>query len=138
MRRRTFMTLLGGAAAWPVAARAQQAGRMRRLGILATWPETDAEGQARLAAFRQRLQLLGWIDGHNLRVDIRWNADSPVRARALAATSASAARTARPTSFSGGCGSASLAMANLASRASPPNGRLWRLKKCFTSRSSSE
>jgi putative ABC transport system substrate-binding protein len=85
MRRRTFMTLLGGAAAWPVAARAQQAGRMRRLGILATWPETDAEGQARLAAFRQRLQLLGWIDGHNLRVDIRWNADSPVRARALAA-----------------------------------------------------
>jgi putative ABC transport system substrate-binding protein len=81
MQRRDFITLLGGTAAWPVAAHAQQADRIRRMGVLATWPETDAEGQARVAAFRQRLQALGWIDGRNLRIDIRWSADSPARAR---------------------------------------------------------
>jgi putative ABC transport system substrate-binding protein len=85
MRRRNFITLLSGAAAWPLAARAQQGGGVRRVGILATWPETDAEGQARLGAFRQRLQALGWIDGSNLRIDSRWSADSPARARASAA-----------------------------------------------------
>ena len=85
MNRRETIALLGGAAAWPVVARAQQSGVVRRLGILATWPETDAEGQARIAAFRQRLQELGWIDGRNLRIDIRWSAELPVRAGVLAA-----------------------------------------------------
>jgi putative ABC transport system substrate-binding protein len=85
MNRRDLITLIGGAVVWPVAARAQQADRVRRMGILATWPETDAEGQARIAAFRQKLQALGWIDGRNLRIDIRWGADSLARARASAA-----------------------------------------------------
>jgi putative ABC transport system substrate-binding protein len=85
-RRRDFITLLGGAAAaWPLVTRAQQADRMRRMGILATWPEADAEGQSRVAAFRQRLQSMGWIDGRNLRTDIRWGAETPELARALAA-----------------------------------------------------
>jgi putative ABC transport system substrate-binding protein len=85
MKRRQFITLLGGAAAaWPVAAHAQQPERMRRMGVLATWPETDAEGQARIAAFQRRLQDLGWMDSRNLRIDIRWDADSPARARASA------------------------------------------------------
>jgi putative tryptophan/tyrosine transport system substrate-binding protein len=72
MRRREFITLLGGAAAWPLAARAQQAERMRRIGVLMGWPESDPEGQSALAAFVQSLQRLGWAEGHNLRTDIRW------------------------------------------------------------------
>jgi putative ABC transport system substrate-binding protein len=67
MRRRDFITLLGGAAAaWPLAARAQQADPMRRVGVLAN-PETDPATQARLAAFRQGLAALGWIEGRNVR-----------------------------------------------------------------------
>ncbi len=73
MRRREFITLLGGAAAvWPMAARAQQAERMRRVGVLIPFSETDAEAQAQVAAFRIALQQLGWVDGRNLRFDIRW------------------------------------------------------------------
>jgi putative tryptophan/tyrosine transport system substrate-binding protein len=77
MRRREFITLLGGAAAaWPRAARAQQADRVRRIGVLMYMPADDAEGQARLAAFTQALKQLGWTDGRNLRIDTRWaNAD---------------------------------------------------------------
>jgi putative ABC transport system substrate-binding protein len=70
MRRREFITLLGGAAAaWPLAARAQQSERLRRIGVLMYWTADDAEGQARLAAFAQALQQLGWS---NLRIDTRW------------------------------------------------------------------
>jgi putative ABC transport system substrate-binding protein len=73
MRRREFITLLGGAAAWPLAARAQQSERMRRIGVLtAATPADDPDGQARLAAFLQVLQQLGWTDGRNLRIDYRW------------------------------------------------------------------
>ena len=72
MKRRTFITLLGGAAAWPVMARAQQAERMRRIGILLPAAENDAEYQARVGAFLQGLQQLGWTDGRNLRIDTRW------------------------------------------------------------------
>jgi ABC-type uncharacterized transport system substrate-binding protein len=73
MIRREFMTLLGGAAvAWPVAARAQQPERMRRIGVLMNSPLNDSEGKARFAAFLQGLQQLGWADGHNVRIDIRW------------------------------------------------------------------
>jgi len=75
VRRREFITLLGGAAAWPLAARAQQAERVRRIGVLMNFSADDAEGQARLAAFRQGLQQAGWSVGGNIRIDYRWAAD---------------------------------------------------------------
>jgi putative tryptophan/tyrosine transport system substrate-binding protein len=74
LRRRQFLTLLGGAAAWPLAARAQQPDRMRRIGVLMSLAADDAEGQARIAAFVQALQRLGWSDGRNVRIDYRWAA----------------------------------------------------------------
>jgi putative ABC transport system substrate-binding protein len=76
VKRREFITLLGGAAAWPGAARAQQAERMRRIGVLMNTAADDAEGQARLTAFVQRLQELGWTDSRNVRIDTRWGTDS--------------------------------------------------------------
>ena len=80
MKRREFITLLGGAvAAWPLAARAQQAEPMRRIGVLMYWTADDAEGQARLAAFAQALQQLGWSDGRNLRIDTRWASAADIR-----------------------------------------------------------
>ena len=72
MRRREFITLLGGAATWPLAARAEQTGRVRRLGVLMGRPESDTEGQARMAAFREQLQKFGWMEGRTIRTDIRW------------------------------------------------------------------
>jgi putative ABC transport system substrate-binding protein len=72
MRRRDFIALLGGAAAWPLAAHAQQRGSMRRVGVLTPFPADDAEGQARLTAFAQALQQAGWTLGQNLRLDYRW------------------------------------------------------------------
>jgi putative tryptophan/tyrosine transport system substrate-binding protein len=71
MKRRAFITLLGGAAAWPIAARAQQAGRARRLGVL-MGVSNNALGQARVKAFQQQLQKLGWIEGRNIAIDYRW------------------------------------------------------------------
>jgi putative tryptophan/tyrosine transport system substrate-binding protein len=77
MNRRAFITLLGGAAAaWPLAAGAQQGEQMRRIGVLAYWPADDPEGQARLTAFTQALKQLGWSDGRNLRIDTRSTADA--------------------------------------------------------------
>ena len=85
MRRRDFITLLGGAAAaWPLAARAQQGGRIRRIGVLASLPEGDPEMQARLAGFRQGLERLGWSEGRNVRIDYRFAAASPGQFQALA------------------------------------------------------
>jgi putative ABC transport system substrate-binding protein len=77
LHRRDFISLIGGAAAaWPLAARAQQGEPMRRIGVLMYLAADDAEGQARLAAFAQALKQLGWSDGRNLRIDTRWaNAD---------------------------------------------------------------
>jgi putative tryptophan/tyrosine transport system substrate-binding protein len=73
MNRRNFITLLGGAAAaWPLAARAQQPEQLRRIGVLSYIPADDAEGQARHAAFTQALGQLGWSEGRNLRIDARW------------------------------------------------------------------
>jgi len=73
MKRREFITLLGGAAAaWPLAARAQQPERVRRIGVLFSLAEDDAESVARRAAFEQALKALGWINGGNLRIDYRW------------------------------------------------------------------
>jgi ABC-type uncharacterized transport system substrate-binding protein len=77
MKRRAFITLLGGAAAWPLAARAQQAERMRRIGVLIPAAKDDRIFQARLAAFLRGLQELGWADGRNVRIDIQWGAGNP-------------------------------------------------------------
>jgi ABC-type uncharacterized transport system substrate-binding protein len=85
IRRRDFITLLGGAAAWPLAARAQQPGGMRRIGVLMNLAVDDPESQARIIAFVQGLQQLGWAEGRNLRIDIRWGADDPDRSRRYAA-----------------------------------------------------
>jgi putative ABC transport system substrate-binding protein len=70
MRRRDFITLLGGAAAWPLAARAQQPERMRRIGVLTPWTANDAEAQDRVTAAVHTLQQLGWTDGRNIRTTI--------------------------------------------------------------------
>jgi putative tryptophan/tyrosine transport system substrate-binding protein len=76
MKRREFLTLLGsGSAAWPLAARAQPTDRPRRVGLLTGLSENDPEAQARVAAFRQELQKLGWTEGRNIRIDYRWPAD---------------------------------------------------------------
>ena len=85
MKRREFITLLGGAAAWPLAARAQQRQRMRLIGVLTNLAADDPEGQARLAAFRQGLSELGWSDGGNARIDVRWGAGDADRYRRYAA-----------------------------------------------------
>jgi hypothetical protein len=75
MKRRQFITLLGGATvAWPLAARAQQQGRVRRIGVLMNLAADDPEGQARLAALLQGLQEVGWVIGRNAQIDIRWGA----------------------------------------------------------------
>ena len=85
MRRREFITLLGGAAAaWPLAARAQKAGGMRRIGILVNGAEADPEMQVRIAAFRRELGQLGWVEGHNIRIDLRFSAADPERLPQLA------------------------------------------------------
>jgi putative tryptophan/tyrosine transport system substrate-binding protein len=80
VRRREFITLLGSAAAWPLAARAQQP---RRVGVLvANYAQTDREGQASVAAFLDTFQRLGWTDGRNVRIEYRWGAGDPERAKA--------------------------------------------------------
>jgi ABC-type uncharacterized transport system substrate-binding protein len=83
--RRQFITLLGGAAAaWPLAARAQQDGRMRRIGVLTGDTEDDPQSKERLAAFQQELERLGWPQGRNVRIDYRFAADHPDRYQPLA------------------------------------------------------
>jgi putative tryptophan/tyrosine transport system substrate-binding protein len=72
MRRREFITLIGSAAVVPLVAGAQPSESMRRVGVLMSTAADDREGQARIAAFRQGLQKLGWIEGQNVRLDIRW------------------------------------------------------------------
>src|SRR5262249_5974539 len=85
MNRREFIALLGGAAAWPLAGHAQQQGDLfRRVGILISGAETDPEMQARVATIRQRLDSLGWSEGRNLRIDIRFAEADPGRHMSLA------------------------------------------------------
>jgi len=85
IRRRQFITLLGGAAAWPLSARAQQDGRVRRIGVLMNSIATDSIRQSYLAAFVQGLEQLGWKEGKNARVDVRWSAGDGDLARTYAA-----------------------------------------------------
>jgi putative ABC transport system substrate-binding protein len=85
MRRREFVALVSGAAAWPLAVRAQQAEQMRRIGVLMNRTADDPEGQATFAAFQQGLQQLGWSDGRNLRFDTRWGTNDVDRDRRDAA-----------------------------------------------------
>jgi putative ABC transport system substrate-binding protein len=84
LRRREFITGLGGAAAWPLAARAQQGTRVRRIGVLMGFDENDALSKSNVAAFTQALADLGWIDGRNVRMDLRGGGDDINRIRALA------------------------------------------------------
>jgi putative ABC transport system substrate-binding protein len=85
VRRREFITLLGGAAAvLPLSARAQQGGQVRRIGMLIGYAENDPETQARLAAFRQGLEHLGWTEGRNVRIDYRFAPAGPDQAQRFA------------------------------------------------------
>jgi putative ABC transport system substrate-binding protein len=84
VKRRAFITLLGGAAAWPLAARAQQGERMRRIGVLMAFAENDPGAQANITAFQHALQKLGWRDSGNVHIDYRWGAGDPERIRAYA------------------------------------------------------
>ena len=85
MKRRKFITLLGGAAAWPLAARAQQGERMRRIGVLLPATADDSEYQAWVGAFLQGLAQSGWITGRNIRVETRWTKFDPEETRKYAA-----------------------------------------------------
>jgi len=85
LKRREFITLVGGAAAvWPLAARAQQASGIRRLGVLMGYAESDPEAKDFFAGFTQRLAELGWLDARNLRMDVRWAPGSVDRMRTFA------------------------------------------------------
>ena len=84
MKRRQFITLLGGAAAWPLAAQAQQSGQIRRISALMGWSEDSPDPRASLAAFVQGLAQLGWVDGRNVRIDVHWTNADINRARTLA------------------------------------------------------
>ena len=84
IRRREFITLLGGAAAWPLAARAQQGDRVRRIGVLMGVGENDPVGKPQVSAFTQALAGLGWTDGRNVRMDVRYAGRDINRSRALA------------------------------------------------------
>ena len=85
MRRREFFAFLGGAAGWPLTARAQPGERMRRIGVLLNVTADDPESPARLTALAQGLQELGWIDGRNVRIDFRWGGADVERIRGYAA-----------------------------------------------------
>ena len=84
IRRRAFIKLLGGAAAWPLAARAQQGDRMRRIGVLMQYDENDPVAKTYVSALTQALADLSWTEGRNLRIDLRWHGDDTNRIRALA------------------------------------------------------
>jgi putative tryptophan/tyrosine transport system substrate-binding protein len=84
MRRRAFITLLGGGAAWPVAALAQQSDRMRRIGVLMALPEDNQEGRQQADALRKGLRDMGWTDGRNIRMDFHWDISQLGRARIVA------------------------------------------------------
>jgi hypothetical protein len=82
--RRKFITLIGGVAAWPLASRAQQTDRMRRIGVLLPYPKDGTEIETRVQAFRQELARLGWSEGSNVQIDERWSTDNTDLVRANA------------------------------------------------------
>jgi putative ABC transport system substrate-binding protein len=85
MRRRDFIKVVAGSASfWPLVARGQQGERMRLIGVLAGWPESDPRAQSSLAAFRDALAKLGWREGNNIRIELRWGATDPDRMKAFA------------------------------------------------------
>jgi len=84
MRRREFITLIGGAATWPFAAQAQQGERMRRIGVLMGYAESDPAAQSWFVVFRGELSKLGWTEGSNLRIELRWGAADPDKIKTLA------------------------------------------------------
>ena len=84
MRRRDFITLLGGTAGWPFAVRAQQADRMRLIGVLMGFAESDLNAQSQIKALREALAKLGWMEGNNFRIELRWGAADPERIRTFA------------------------------------------------------
>ena len=84
IRRREFISLLGGAAAWPLTASAQQGDRLRRIGVLMAYDENDPAAKTIVSTFTQALAGLGWTDGRNVRMDLRWWGDDTNRLRALA------------------------------------------------------
>jgi putative ABC transport system substrate-binding protein len=86
MRRRALITLVGGAATWPFATRAQQGERMRRIGIVMPFAKGDSDGEARVRAFKEELAKLGWADGGNIQFDERWPADNMELVRSHAAS----------------------------------------------------
>src|SRR3981081_2303322 len=85
MKRREFITVLGGAAAWPLAGHAQQPERVRRVGVLLPLPENDPRSQAGVAAFAQALGRFGWVEGKNIRIDYRFAASDPTLFKTYAA-----------------------------------------------------
>ena len=115
MKRRGFISLLSGAAAWPLAARAQQSDRVRRIGVLMAATADDPDYQARIAAFQQGLQQLGWSDGRNVHVDIRWATTEPDDIRRHAAELAALA----PDVILAGTGTATVAPLLQATRTVP-------------------
>jgi hypothetical protein len=84
MRRRDFIKAIAVSTTWPIAARAQQSGGLKRLGVLMAPEENDPEGKAQLSEFTQALAALGWIEGRNLRMDVRWGGGDANRARIFA------------------------------------------------------
>ena len=96
MIRRQFITLLGGAAAWPLAARGQKSEQMRRIGMLEGFAESNREGQERASAFLEGLKQLGWIEGRNIRIDIRWAAPGDATAVSLMARMSESNTAGRP------------------------------------------
>jgi putative tryptophan/tyrosine transport system substrate-binding protein len=84
LKRREFITLLGGATAWPIAARAQQPERMRRIGVLMAFSESNPQFRSLIDTFKQGLARLGWVDGRNLQIDVRWAGGDVGRMRTFA------------------------------------------------------
>jgi putative ABC transport system substrate-binding protein len=84
MRRRKFIALLGSAATLPIAARAQQSERVRLIGVLMAFAESDPAGQSEVVVFRDALKKLGWTDGNNLRIEVRWGAGELDRIKTFA------------------------------------------------------
>jgi putative ABC transport system substrate-binding protein len=130
MRRREFIALFGGtAAAWPLAARAQQASPLRRIGVLMLYPENDREGQLRATAFRQGLQKLGWEVGRNIQIDYLWGLGDADWIRSAAAQLLRLAPDvilANGTPAAGSCSSRAARFRSFSSPAAIPFWMVWR------------